>query len=581
MRFETSSNANVKRDRRAAGLILLTPAGQVLVGERALDLPLFGGFTAFPGGMLQAEDIEVAAALFGESSDGAIIRAAALRELFEEAGVYLDGQRLIAAPPELRTRPFLEMHRVMGRPRPARHNVDGAEQTYDLGGLIEAGRWHTPEFAPSSIDAHFFCAIVVEAPTALTPSPCSTLAPSPAPASDHGLGRSPDPGRDPARAEMTNLRFEDPTRVLEARERFEVTLALPTQMQLQALASATTHTTHTTHTTYTTHTTHTTRARPAPYRAPVHDIHDIHVIARQLRALVGARGETVTHLEVLPNIVVVPLKTPTLPPATHTNTYLLGGERWIIVDPATYTSEEREKLLEAIDEHAKGRVEAIVLTHHHADHIGSASWLADRLSVPIRAHPITRTLLAGKVPITETLDEGDTLDLGLDARGRHFLLSVLFTPGHAPGHIVLVDEREGARALIAGDMVAGLGSIIIDPPDGNMATYLMQLTRLLALPDKILLPAHGPLVVGSHRKLSAYIEHRNARESLILDALGTGELLKHPVDLLDKAYADTPRFLHPLAARSCLAHLEKLAAEGRVTREGNQFRRTATDPGKA
>lgn len=501
----------------------MRPDGQVLVGERSLEHPLFGGFTVFPGGMVQPEDEEVASAVFGESSHAAVTRATALRELFEEAGVYLDGQRLVAAPPPLRDRPFLEMHRAVGRPRPASASDANREPTAPALGslLLEAGRWHTPSFAPASIDAHFFFAAVAETSAGLTPTP--------------------------GRAELTNLRFDAPNRILEARARFEVTLALPTHVQLQALA----------------------RAGP-PIPNPE--------IAAHLRALVGAGGEGregVDDLEVLPDIVVVPLKTPTLPPATHTNAYLLGGDRWVVVDPASHASEEREKLLKAIDKHARGRLEAIVLTHHHADHIGSAAWLAHALNVPIRAHPITRTLLSAKIPILETLDEGDTLDLGLDGLGRRFVLEVLFTPGHAPGHIVLVDQREGGRALIAGDMVAGQGSIIIDPPDGNMATYLEQLARLAALPDKILLPAHGPPVVGSRRKLNAYIEHRNERESLILEAVGAGESPKHPVDLLDKAYRDTPKFLHPIAARSCLAHLEKLAAEGRVIREGNRFRRVS------
>ena len=125
--------------------------------------------------------------------------------------------------------------------------------------------------------------------------------------------------------------------------------------------------------------------------------------------------------------------------------------------------------------------------------------------------------------------------------------------------------------MIVGDMVASMGTIIIDPPEGNMAEYLRQLTRLRKRPQGVLFPAHGAPIVDGHGKLDHYVQHRLQRERKVLDALravGAGE----PTDLLPVAYSDTPTQLYPLAARSCLAHLQKLVEDGVAEGDGVRFR---------
>ena len=114
-------------------------------------------------------------------------------------------------------------------------------------------------------------------------------------------------------------------------------------------------------------------------------------------------------------------------------------------------------------------------------------------------------------------------------------LSVFHTPGHAPGHLVLFCE--GSQTLIAGDMVAGIGTILIDPDDdGCMLTYLNSLEKLIQLNPSCLLPSHGPPIGGAVHRLSAYIEHRLSREELIVDAIkeSDGTL----VDIVNRAYRD-------------------------------------------
>jgi glyoxylase-like metal-dependent hydrolase (beta-lactamase superfamily II) len=148
---------------------------------------------------------------------------------------------------------------------------------------------------------------------------------------------------------------------------------------------------------------------------------------------------------------------------------------------------------------------------------------------------------------------------------------VLHTPGHARGHICLVDER--SRAAVVGDMVASVGTIVIDPPEGNMREYLTQLARLRDLPVTTLYPAHGTAIPDGPGKLQEYIDHRARREALVFEAVpAAGATLE---EVVATAYADTPPFLHPVAERSALATLEKLVEEGRVREEAGRYVRGA------
>ena len=138
---------------------------------------------------------------------------------------------------------------------------------------------------------------------------------------------------------------------------------------------------------------------------------------------------------------------------------------------------------------------------------------------------------------------------------------MIHTPGHASNHLCYLLAEEGT--LFTGDHVMQGSTVVINPPDGDMAAYLKSLESLLDLDLDWLAPGHGFLVAQPHQVIRALIRHRLGREEKVVRALR--ELQPAAVEaLVPRAYADTPTHLHRLAARSLLAHLGKLEQDGRA-----------------
>ncbi|HET9623289.1 MAG TPA: MBL fold metallo-hydrolase [Kofleriaceae bacterium] len=281
----------------------------------------------------------------------------------------------------------------------------------------------------------------------------------------------------------------------------------------------------------------------------------VDALYEQVRGLVASAGAAEAPpapIAVAPGIRVLALRTPTLPPAAHTNVYLVGPESGpvAVVDPGS-PDPEQQAILDRVLEMSPPS--AVLLTHHHGDHVGGAQALADRWSVPIVAHEATARRLAGRVTVTDVIVDGD------DAYGAR----AIATPGHADGHLCFAV----GDATIAGDMVAGVGTILIDPSEGDMAVYLASLERLLARPPMTLLPAHGPAIPDGHAKLREYLAHRRQREARVVAALRAEPRTLR--ELVSEAYCDTPPMLWGLAERSMLAHLVKLARDGHAVDGGD------------
>jgi glyoxylase-like metal-dependent hydrolase (beta-lactamase superfamily II) len=289
--------------------------------------------------------------------------------------------------------------------------------------------------------------------------------------------------------------------------------------------------------------------------------------AETLAAAFPSDGE-LELLELQPALRVIPLRTPTLPPATHTNCVVVGGDEVVVIDPASPYDDELSRLDGLLDalQAAGTRVREILLTHHHPDHVGGAQHLSRRLGVPVAAHRTTRELLDGRVEVTRDVTDGEVIELPGPPRRR---LRAILCEGHADGHLAFLEET--THTLIAGDMVAGTGTILIAPPEGKLGLYLRSLQALADLDAARLIPSHGPAIGDPRGLLEQYATHRGWRERKVVAALAQAGAA--PLEaLVPLVYDDVPPAVYPLAARSLLAHLLKLEEEGLATQTDEVWR---------
>ncbi|MFZ5443015.1 MAG: MBL fold metallo-hydrolase [Myxococcota bacterium] len=479
------------RDAAAVVLYRRVPGSGVEVFwlEREAKLSFAGGFFAFPGGKVDADDARVA--VVGEGGHGSRFVVTAARELFEETGVLkARGAERLAQLELDELRKALLAEQLGFDELLARHGL-----SLHADDFVAAGRWITPPYLARGFDARFF---LVEAPAS---QPASVW-----------------------KGELAAGEWIAPVAALERWAQGTALLHPPNLHAIQVMSRFVDE-----------------AAAVAALRAPPHCADFI-----------------AERIEFQRGVLLFPMLTPTLPPATHTNTYLLGTGECLLVDPGSPDDAELERLLSFL-----GRIElrptAIVLTHHHGDHVGGAARLVERLGLPVWAHEQT----AGRVPVpvSRRLRDGEvlTLDGPMPMRWR-----VLHTPGHARGHVVLIDEA--TRAGVVGDMVAGVGTIVIDPPEGDMAEYLRQLARLEhAL--RTLYPAHGPVLPDGPEKVREYLMHRAWREAKVLEAIGSFGAPASLEEVVPRAYDDVAAFVWPIAERNTEAIVLKLVSEGRVRRD--------------
>ena len=273
------------------------------------------------------------------------------------------------------------------------------------------------------------------------------------------------------------------------------------------------------------------------------------------------------RIEFQAGILLVPVLTPTLPPATHTNCYIIGEQELVVIDPASPYPDDQKRLATICDSLiAEGRrFREILLTHDHHDHIGGVEALRRHLGIPVRAHEVSAARMkADGIDVDGTIAADEVIRLPGSLGLR---LRAMFTPGHHPGHLCYFEETTGA--LIAGDMVAGIGSIVVDPSEGDMADYVQSLKTLRTMPVNALYPAHGPTIPDGPRKLDEYIAHRAEREQQVVTALqkaGGGTAL----ELVPHVYTEVDPSVHWLAARSLTAVLAKLVKEGRAVADAQE-----------
>ncbi|CAN5438434.1 MBL fold metallo-hydrolase [soil metagenome] len=233
-----------------------------------------------------------------------------------------------------------------------------------------------------------------------------------------------------------------------------------------------------------------------------------------------------------------------------TNTYLIGIDEVAVIDPGPDDADH----LDAIAAAGSGQIRWILCTHTHPDHSPGAAGLKARTGAEVLAFADTDGLVCDR-----HLVDGDTVE------GTEFTLRVVHTPGHASNHLCFLLERD--RLLFTGDHVMGGSTVVISPPDGDMAAYLASIERLQAWKPKLkaIAPAHGHLIDDPAAALADYHAHRVAREAEVLATLqGFGTDGADTAALVESIYVDVAEDLHPVARRSVWAHLRKLADEGTV-----------------
>jgi glyoxylase-like metal-dependent hydrolase (beta-lactamase superfamily II) len=244
---------------------------------------------------------------------------------------------------------------------------------------------------------------------------------------------------------------------------------------------------------------------------------------------------------------------PSIMTGPGTNTIILGGgeEGALVIDPAVEDNAYLDAIIQAGAE--RGGIRRILITHGHPDHVGGAEALRKRLGVSIYAFS-----RQGVPIVDEEIADGMTFPAADDT------LQALHTPGHRFDHLSFLLEKQ--RTLFAGDLISGITTNVIAPPDGDMLDYLNSLKRLQEVEISEIVPAHGPTIPDAQAKIAEYIAHRMLREQQVIQAL---EVLPPGVtipEMVPQIYVDVDPKLYPIAAWSVEAHLIKLEREGLVER---------------
>lgn len=293
---------------------------------------------------------------------------------------------------------------------------------------------------------------------------------------------------------------------------------------------------------------------------------DAATVAQLARDTDGRPHHERFRIEIHPGVYVLPLRAPTLAPATTQNCYLLDCDPIIVIDPGSPHSEEHVALFHTLDTmltEEPDREILVLLTHHHDDHIAAVDAVQRRYGVRVLASAATRDALGPHI-VDGIVAEGHVFDVG-EWAGKPWKVEVMHTPGHTPGHLAFRDARFGA--VFAGDLVSGVSTILIDPAEGSMSDYLRSLERCSALEPKLVLPGHGPALPRD--AFAETLAHRRMRETRILQSLRPEP--RSVKELVPEVYSDAPPDVWPLAELNLLSHLLCLEEQGTAHRVDDRW----------
>ena len=240
-------------------------------------------------------------------------------------------------------------------------------------------------------------------------------------------------------------------------------------------------------------------------------------------------------------------------------TWLILGRVPTLIDAGTGDPRHLDGVEAAL---GGARLAQVLVTHGHGDHASGAVPLRERFGVE-RFVKMPWPGRDAKWPVTWTaLADGESLEVG-DTE-----LTAFHTPGHAPDHVCF--WHEPSRTLFGGDLaIKGTTVWIPASLDGDLASYMNTVERMLALGPARILPAHGPVIDDPDSVLRGYLEHRRERETQIVSALRAGDAT--PAEIVARVYRGLKESLVPLARESVTAHLLKLQREGRASEHDNRW----------
>lgn len=514
----------------ASAVILLNQnLTEVLWIQRSPSLAFLGGWHAFPGGKLDADDAEIEVKNCADKDLEKFIVCAA-RETFEETGVLLT-----RGSDKLTKGQRVSLHDDLTSGRSSLREIfENWDLWLDAEDFFYTGFWTTPEFSPVRFKTRFFIAVC---PSKQKPST--------------------------ATGETAEAEFITPENALEKWKNAEVLISPPVLISLRELFEP--------------------QKREGAEIFSESENSDLKKTRSQknktlnLSAALRLCGENllkksekvdgiIDYIDLNSHITVFPLRTETLPPATHTNCFIVGRKKFVVIDAASKEETEHQKLFALVDEMIEngGVCEEIIVSHLHPDHFGGETALQKHLKekfgleVPVSAHKLTAESLSGKIEVQKFIEDENVYKL-TDENGAEFDLIALYTPGHARGHLCFYDAEKGF--LLSSDNVVGMGSVVIAPPEGNLIDYLNSLERMKNLPNlKNLCGSHGSAIYDAKAKIESYIAHRLERENQIKQAINEGA--QTPQEIVRKVYVGLDEKLLKLAEKSVEAHLEKINADG-------------------
>lgn len=537
-------------DIRPAATLVLTRDTQngveVLLLQRTWDAVFLPGYFVFPGGAVDQQEIEARAHIVGSDDaeisqtmsldeGGADYMLAAVRECFEEAGILVavdeNGQTIGSDHAVHGDREAVFRGELSLADLCQRHGL-----TIPLDRLAYLSHWTTPPGPPRRFDTRFF----------VTTAPAGQLASHDGTETIDHLWINPTQALEDHRSGRRLLGL--PTlRTLRVLDDFETTEALMRYAHANAPEA------------------YPSQPWPALKKgkaitlepgAPAYDE------ATQL----DPEGEGSTRAEIIPGqpvtvaagVIRLTAPNPGMMTGPGTNTYLLGHQRFTVLDPGPDDAVHIARILELTG----GVIDQVVVTHTHPDHSPATAALKAQTGCRVIGLPAPQGPTQDQTFAPD--DQPDHGDLIITEAGT---LKALKTPGHASNHVCYL--LAGPNMLFAGDHIMQGSTVVINPPDGDMKAYLESLYDLLGESIRVIAPAHGFLMCYPEAVIDFLITHRLAREHKVCKALSSHE--PRPLKAVTAlAYDDVPEALHGVAARSTLAHLLKLQADGRAHQQDDQ-----------